>query len=252
MKLGVVTLFPELFDRLLDHSMLARAKQKGLWSLETASPRDFATDVHRTVDDSPYGGGPGMVLKVDVVVAAAESLSTLGQGPVLVMDPAGTPMKQSRVRSLAQEKCVTFICGHYEGMDERVLDVLGAEPVSVCDFVVTGGELPAMMLIDALVRLQPGVLGDPESHEDDSFGEDSLLGFPLYTRPLEFRGHKVSDVMASGHHGKVAELRRLQRLLRTMERRPDLMSQAELTKSDMKLLKKALEAKELEAGLMDD
>lgn len=252
MKLGVVTLFPELFDRLLDHSMLARAKQKGLWSLETASPRAFATDVHRTVDDSPYGGGPGMVMKVDVVVAAAESLSTLGQGPVLVMDPAGTPMKQSRVRSLAQEKSVTLICGHYEGMDERVLDVLGAEPVSVCDFVVTGGELPAMMLIDALVRLQPGVLGDPESHEDDSFGEDSLLGFPLYTRPLEFRGHKVSEVLASGHHGKVAEQRRLQRLMRTLHRRPELLAQADLSRADMKLLKKAIEAEQADPGLKDD
>lgn len=252
MKLGVVTLFPELFDRLLDHSMLARAKQKGLWSLETASPRAFATDVHRTVDDSPYGGGPGMVLKVDVVVAAAESLSTLGQGPVLVMDPAGTPMKQSRVRSLAQEKSVTLICGHYEGMDERVLNVLEAEPVSVCDFVVTGGELPAMMLIDALVRLQPGVLGDPESHEDDSFGEDSLLGFPLYTRPLEYRGHKVSEVLASGHHGKVAEQRRLQRLLRTLQRRPELLAQADLSKSDIKLLKKAIEAEQADPGLKDD
>ncbi len=252
MKLGVVTLFPELFDRLLDHSMLARAKQKGLWSLETASPRSFAKDVHRTVDDSPYGGGPGMVLRVDMVVEAAESLTTLGRGPVLVMDPAGVPLKQARVRELAKEESVTFICGHYEGMDERVLDVLDAEPVSVCDFVVTGGELPAMMLMDALVRLQPGVLGDPESHEDDSFGEDALLGFPLYTRPLEFRGHKVSDVLASGHHGKVAEQRRLQRLVRTLQRRPDLLAQAGLTKADIKLMKKAFEAKQIEAGQKDD
>lgn len=238
MEIGVVTLFAEQVAGGLNHSILARAKAAGLWSLETASPRDFAKDVHRTVDDSPYGGGPGMVLKVDLVVQAAESLKTFGRGPVLVMDPAGTPMTQAKVRRLAAEEAVTIICGHYEGMDERVIAALGAEPVSVCDFVVTGGEMPAMMLIDALVRLLPGVLGDPESHEDDSFGEDSLLGFPLYTRPLEYRGLQVPDVLASGNHGRIAEWRRLERIRRTIQRRPDLLAKADLNPGDLKALEK--------------
>ena len=238
MEIGVVTLFADLVTGGLDHSILSRAKAAGLWSLETASPRDFAKDVHRTVDDSPYGGGPGMVLKVDLVVQATESLGTFGRGPVLVMDPAGAPMTQSRVRRLAGEEAVTIICGHYEGMDERVIAGLGAEPVSVCDFVVTGGEMPAMMLIDAMVRVLPGVLGDPESHEDDSFGEDALLGFPLYTRPLEFRGLQVPEVLASGNHGKIAEWRRLERIRRTIQRRPDLLAKADLKPGDLKALEK--------------
>lgn len=179
-----------------------------------------------------------MVLKVDLVVKAAESLKTFGRGPVLVMDPAGEPLTQARVRQLAKHQAVTIICGHYEGMDERVLSALDAEPVSVCDFVVTGGEMPAMMLIDAMVRLLPGVLGDPESHEDDSFGEDSLLGFPLYTRPLEFRGLNVPEVLASGNHGKIAEWRRLERIRRTAARRPDLLANADLKPGDLKALLK--------------
>lgn len=179
-----------------------------------------------------------MVMKVDLVVQAAEALPTFGRGPVLVMDPAGVPMTQAKVRELSGRKAVTIICGHYEGMDERVIEALGAEPVSVCDFVVTGGEMPAMMLIDALVRLQPGVLGDPESHQDDSFGPDALLGFPLYTRPLEFRGARVPDVLASGNHGKVAEWRRQQCLARTRDRRPDLLAKADLSPADLKALMK--------------
>ncbi len=238
MEIGVVTLFAEQVAGGLDHSILSRAKAAGLWSLETASPRDFAQDVHRSVDDSPYGGGPGMVLKVDLVVQAAESLKTFGRGPVLVMDPAGPLLTQARVRRLAAELAVTIICGHYEGMDERVITALNAEPVSVCDFVVTGGEMPAMMLIDSMVRLLPGALGDPESHEDDSFGEDSLLGFPLYTRPLDFRGLQIPEVLASGNHGKIAEWRRLVRIRRTRERRPDLMARADLTAADLKALLK--------------
>lgn len=238
MDIGVVTLFAEQVEGGLNHSILARAKSAGLWSLQTASPRDYAKDVHRTVDDSPYGGGPGMVLKVDLVTRAAESLSSFGRGPVLVMDPAGHPMTQAKVRRLAAEDAVTIICGHYEGMDERVISALDAEPVSVCDFVVTGGEMPAMMLIDAIVRLLPGVLGDPESHEDDSFGEDSLLGFPLFTRPPEFRGLQVPEVLATGNHGRIAEWRRMERLRRTVERRPDLLAQASLTPADLKALLK--------------
>lgn len=236
MDIGVVTLFPELVEGLLDHSILARAKAAGLWTLATCSPREFAKDVHRTVDDSPYGGGPGMVMKVDLVVQAAEALPTFGRGPVLVMDPAGGPVTQAMVRALSAQSAVTVICGHYEGMDERVIELMGAQPVSVCDFVVTGGEMPAMMLIDALVRLQQGALGDPASHQDDSFGPDALLGFPLYTRPLEFRGAKVPDVLASGNHGKVAEWRRQQCLARTRERRPDLLAAADLTPGDLKAL----------------
>jgi tRNA (guanine37-N1)-methyltransferase len=216
--------------------MMARAQAAGLLQVSCANPRDFARDIHRTVDDSPCGGGPGMVMKPTVAVEAVESLDFPSGSPIFVLDPAGAPLSQSLVRELSAASHWTVLCGHYEGFDERIVDILGARKVAVGDVVLTGGELPALMMIDAAARLIPGVLGDPQSHLDDSHGEDGLLGFPLYTKPVEFRGRHVPEVLLSGNHAKIAEWRRRQQLLRTRTLRPDLFARALLTPKDLKLL----------------
>lgn len=233
---GVVTLFPEMIHGALGHSMMARAQAAGLLQVTCANPRDFTQDVHRTVDDAPCGGGPGMVMKPTVAVEAVESLDFPPNSPVFVLDPAGAPLCQGMVRDLSERSHWTVICGHYEGFDERIVEVLAARKVAVGDVVLTGGELPALMMIDAAARLIPGVLGDPQSHLDDSHGEDGLLGFPLYTKPVEFRGRRVPEVLLSGNHGKIAEWRRREQLNRTRSLRPDLFARARLTPKDLKLL----------------
>ncbi|MBX3109215.1 MAG: tRNA (guanosine(37)-N1)-methyltransferase TrmD [Fimbriimonadaceae bacterium] len=218
------------------HSIMARAAASGAVTFGTQNPRDFATDAHRTVDDSPYGGGPGMVLMAPLVAAAVESCQP-GPGAVVILtDPAGTPFRQFHAEELAQAGHLILICGHYEGVDERVATQVATHVFSIGDFVLTGGEIPALAIADSVIRLLPGVLGSAESHQDDSHSNDGLLGFPLYTRPAEFRGEPVPEVLRSGDHKKIAEWRRRQQLIRTKMRRPDLFARADLHPSDLDLL----------------
>lgn len=215
---------------------MARAVASGTVTFGTQNPRDFASDIHRTVDDSPYGGGPGMVLMAPVVAAAVESCQPGPGTAIILTDPAGTPFRQHHAEELAQTGHIILICGHYEGVDERVATQVATHVFSIGDFVLTGGEIPALAIADSVIRLLPGVLGSAESHQDDSYSNDGLLGFPLYTRPAEFRGEPVPEVLRSGDHKKIAEWRRRQQLARTKMRRPDLFARADLHPSDLDLL----------------
>jgi len=215
----VLTLFPEMFPGPLGHSLTGRALAAGLWRLEARNIRDAATDRHRTVDDSPAGGGAGMVMRADIAAAAIDAAG--GEGPVLCLSPRGRPFTQGRARALAAGPGVTLLCGRFEGIDERVLEARGVEEVGVGDFVMTGGEIAAMALIDACVRLIGGVLGNAESPEEESFSS-GLLEFPHYTRPTEWEGLRIPEVLLSGHHGRIAAWRRSQAERLTRERRPDL------------------------------
>lgn len=217
----VVTLFPEMFPGPLGHSLAGRALSDGAWSLDTVNPRDFATDRHRSVDDTSFGGGPGMVLRPDVIAAALDSLDD--ERPRLVMTPRGRPLQQARVRELADGPGVVLVCGRFEGFDERLIAARGLEEVSVGDVILSGGEPAALILLDACVRLLPGVMGAQESGEDESF-EQGLLEYPHYTRPTEWEGRSVPDVLLSGDHGAIARWRKLQSLAATRERRPDLFA----------------------------
>ena len=235
LRVGFVTLFPEMVSGALSYSILARAQAAAAVEYRTANPRDFATDKHRSVDDTSYGGGPGMVLMAPLVAAALESLAPSNGAAIVLCDPTGERFDQRAAHLLADKGEVVFLCGHYEGMDERVRTKLATHVYSIGDFVLTGGELPALAMADAVVRLLPGVIGDPQSHQDDSH-EGGLLGFPLYTRPEEFIGETVPDVLRSGNHAEIARWRRTQQLLRTRAARPDLFSQANLTADDLPLL----------------
>ena len=233
MKFGFVTLFPELVQSVMQTSIVGRALKAGLITVECSNPRDFATDVHRTVDDNPYGGGPGMVMKVDVVAKALRSLWSTGS--IVLMDPAAPIFTQADAAHFALENSLIFICGHYEGVDERVRSNFCTNTFSVGDFVMTGGELPALCVADSVTRLLPRVLGDPVSHQDDSF-QDGLLGAPAYTRPPEWEGYAVPDVLLSGDHRAIAKWRRTQQLSRTRNARPDLLIRAGLKRDDLDLL----------------
>ena len=231
MQVRVLTLFPEMFDGPLRSSILGRATKDGLLNVELTQLRDFATGRRQSVDDTPYGGGPGMVMKPEPLVAGIEELrarAAAGDGGavprVILMSPQGRLLDNDLAQELSLEKSLIIVCGHYEGVDERVIEELVDDEVSVGDFVVTGGELPAMLLIDAVARFLPGVLGDPESAYRDSFGPewDGMLQGPVYTRPREFRGRSVPEVLMSGDHTRVEEWRREQARKRTRERRPDL------------------------------
>ena len=216
----VLTLFPEMFPGPLDHSIAGKALEDGVWALETVDFRDFASDKHRTVDDAPFGGGPSMVLRPDVVDAALEATAGT-RGPVIYLSPKGRLLDQARVREIAQASAVTLLCGRYEGVDERVTEARGLEEVSLGDFVLSGGEPAAMALIDACVRLLPGVLGNVESLVEESF-ERGLLEYPHYTRPQDWRGRKVPETLLSGHHEKIRAWRLAEAEKITRERRPDL------------------------------
>ncbi len=229
---GFVTLFPEMVQEALSHSIMSRAVAAGAVKFETANPRDFATDKHRSVDDSSYGGGPGMVMMAPLIASALESLKPGPDAAVVLCDPAGLPFDQSVARGLASFTHIVFICGHYEGVDERVRTLLATHVYSIGDYVLTGGELPALVMADAVVRLLPGVLGDPGSHEDDSHA-DGLLGFPLFTRPETFRGERVPGVLLSGDHGAIRKWRRARQINRTRALRPDLFAKADIQKSDV-------------------
>ena len=216
----VLTLFPEMFPGPLGLSLAGRALAEGKWALEAVDIRGFATDRHRTVDDSPFGGGPGMVMRADVVDAAIEGAALPG-APLVYLTPRGEPLTQKRVVSLADGPGVTLICGRYEGLDQRVLDARGAIEISLGDFVLSGGEPAALALIDACVRLLPGVMGQEASLEEESFNR-GLLEYPHYTRPAEWCGRSVPEVLLSGHHEKICAWRTEQAEMITRKRRPDL------------------------------
>ena len=215
----VLTLFPEMFPGPLGHSLAGKALADGLWRLETLDIRSFATDRHRTVDDSPFGGGPGMVMRPDVVDAAIAGAAPTG--PLICFTPRGVPLTQAKVRKLAAAPVITLLCGRFEGIDERVIEARAAEEISLGDFILSGGETAALALIDACVRLLPGVVGAEESLAEESF-ENGLLEYPHYTRPAEWQGRKVPDILLSGHHENVKTWRRHEAERITRERRPDL------------------------------
>jgi tRNA (guanine37-N1)-methyltransferase len=221
MKIDVLTLFPEMFAGPLDVSIVRRARSTGLLDLRVHNLRDYTHDRHQTVDDKPFGGGPGMVLKPEPIFEAVEGLAG-DKTRVILTTPAGRTFDQSIARDLAQCEHLLFICGSYEGVDERVLEALVDDELSVGDYVLTNGGLPAMIVIDAVTRLLPGALGDDESARDESFSR-GLLEYPQYTRPAEFRGMKVPEVLLSGHHAQIEKWREEQAKRRTADRRPDLL-----------------------------
>ena len=221
MKIDVLTLFPAMFAGPLDESIVKRARTKGLLDLTIVNLRDYTHDRHKTVDDRPFGGGPGMVLKPEPIFEAVESLAN-DSTRVLLMSPSGRKFDQALARELAQEKHLLLISGSYEGVDERVIETLVDDEVSIGDFVLTNGALPAMLIVDAVTRLLPGALGDDASSADESFSH-GLLEYPHYTRPAEFRGMKVPEILLNGHHAEIEKWRKEQAKVRTKERRPDLL-----------------------------
>jgi tRNA (guanine37-N1)-methyltransferase len=221
MQIDVITIFPAMLDGFLGASMMKRASQLGAVQFRTINLRDFTSDRHHTTDDRPFGGGPGMVMKPEPLFQAVESVQTPASR-VILMTPSGQPFRQARAEALAREQHLVFICGHYEGVDERVREGLVHEEISIGDYVLTNGVLPAAVVIDAVVRLIPGVLGGEGAAEQESFST-GLLEYPHYTRPAEFRGHKVPEVLLNGDHGEIARWREEQARQRTRERRPDLL-----------------------------
>lgn len=221
MKIDVLTLFPAMFAGPLDESIIMRARKKGLLDLNIHQLRDWTHDRHKTVDDKPFGGGPGMLMKCEPLFAAVESLRR-AETKVILLSPSGRKFSQPIARELAQEKDLLLITGHYEGFDERVREGLADDELSIGDYVLTNGALPAMVVIDAVARLLPGVLGDDASSTDESFSH-GLLEYPQYTRPAEFRGLQVPEVLLNGNHAEIEKWRREQAALRTKEKRPDLM-----------------------------
>jgi tRNA (guanine37-N1)-methyltransferase len=236
LRFDIFTLFPEMFRGPLDESILARARERGLLEIALHNPRDVTTDRHHIVDDYPYGGGAGMVMKPEPLFAAVEaSIEQLAPGgPVILLSPQGRVFTQEIARALAGEPQITLICGHYEGVDERIRQHLVTDEISLGDFVLTGGELAAMALVDAVARLLPGVLAAGSTEEESHTA--GLLEYPHYTRPAEFRGWRVPDVLLSGNHAAIARWRRKESLRRTRARRPDLFARLELTPLDRTLL----------------
>jgi tRNA (guanine37-N1)-methyltransferase len=221
MKIDVLTLFPAMFAGPLDESIIKRARDEGLLDLKIHQLRDYTHDRHKTVDDRPFGGGPGMLLKPEPIFEAVEALGR-ERTRVVLLTPAGRPFTQAIARELAAQEHLLLICGSYEGFDERIREHLADDELSIGDYVLTNGALPAMVIIDTVTRLLPGVLGDDESSQEESFTHE-LLEYPHYTRPADFRGMKVPEVLLSGNHAEIAKWRAEQARLRTQERRPDLL-----------------------------
>lgn len=237
MNIHVLSLFPEMFEGVFGSSILKKAQEKDAVTLTVSDIRDFSDNRHKQVDDYPYGGGAGMVLKPEPMFQAVEQI-TAGRTPrVILMCPQGERFTQKKAEELAQEEELVFLCGHYEGYDERIREYLVTDEISIGDFVLTGGELPAMTVIDAVVRLLPGVLGKADSHILDSFST-GLLEHPHYTRPADFRGMQVPEVLTSGNHAKIEQWREEQSLKRTFVRRPDLLEALNLTDQQKKMLEK--------------
>jgi tRNA (guanine37-N1)-methyltransferase len=223
MKIDVLTLFPEMFSGPLDASIVKRARAGGLLDLRVHNLRDYTHDRHKTVDDKPFGGGPGMLLKPEPIFEAVEALSG-EHTKVILLTPAGRTFSQQIARELSNEKHLLFLCGSYEGFDERIREHLADDELSIGDFVLTNGALPAMVIIDAVARLLPGALGDEQSASDESFSH-GFLEYPHYTRPADFRGMKVPEVLLSGNHAEIEKWRKEQARKRTAERRPDLLQE---------------------------
>jgi len=222
-RFDIVTLFPDFFSSALKSGLLGKALARQIATVNLINPREFTTDKHHKVDDEPYGGGVGMLMKPEPIFAAIESLPTLPRREIILMTPQGETIKQPLLQELATYEQLVVICGHYEGVDERVLHLVTRE-ISLGDFVLTGGEIPALALINGVTRLLPGTVGKAESLKSESF-EDGLLDYPQYTRPAEFRGWKVPDVLRSGNHEKIAQWRYEQQIERTRDRRPDLYAE---------------------------
>lgn len=251
MNFYILTLFPEMVSAGLNTSIIGRAAGRGLLSIQTVNIRDYAFNKHQSVDDYPYGGGAGMLMQAEPVYLAYEAVAKSiqnrrreagdeeleGRKPrVVYLSPQGAVFSQKMAEELAREEDLVFLCGHYEGIDERVLEEVVTDHVSIGDYVLTGGELPAMVMVDAISRMVPGVLGNQESGSCESF-EGNLLEYPQYSRPEEWRGRRVPEVLLSGHHKNIEAWRRQQSILRTRERRPDLLAQAELTEKEREWLK---------------
>lgn len=219
LKAKIFTIFPELFPGFLGYSLTGRALEEGIWSVETVNIRDYATDKHGSVDDTPCGGGAGMVMRPDILGHALKA--NYRGGKILAMSPKGKPLTQEMVRAYAEEDEINIVCGRFEGIDERVIEAFEIEEVSIGDYILTGGEQAAQILLDAVVRLLPGVLGNAESTMSESF-EDNLLEYPQYTRPTEWEGRRVPEILLGGHHQKIENWRKEQAMKTTQERRPDL------------------------------
>jgi tRNA (guanine37-N1)-methyltransferase len=242
MKFDILTLFPEMFE-VFNYSIIKRAREKGIIEIHVYNIRDYSTNKHRKVDDYPYGGGAGMVMQAEPIYNAVEHVEKLyGYKPfTILMSPRGKKFNQDMAKDLSKKEHIMLICGHYEGLDERIMPLVDME-ISIGDFILTGGEIATMAIVDSVSRLIPKVLSREESFEDESFS-DNLLEYPQYTRPEEFRGMRVPDVLLSGHHENIRKWRRYQSLKITKERRPDLLKKAKLSKEDIELLNKINEEK---------
>jgi tRNA (guanine37-N1)-methyltransferase len=250
MRIDVLTVLPGLFDCFLREGIIGKALQSGKVEVNVVNIRDFALDKHKVVDDVPYGGGPGMVLKPEPIFRAYEELTKEGEKPyVILTEPWGETFNQEMALEFSKRERLLIICGRYEGVDERVKTLVDKE-VSIGDYVLTGGELPAMVIMDAVIRLLPGVLGNEESLKADSFMDRGLLGYPNYTRPAEFRGMKVPEVLLSGHHKRIELWRKEQSLRKTLQRKPEVIERLKkegmLTKEELRILEKI--EKELQGG----
>lgn len=244
LRFDILTIFPGMFAGPFSETILKRAQEKGLVVIDVHNIRDYAVDRHKTTDDYPFGGGAGMVMKPEPLFTAVEAVlrrareQGIERSEVILLTPAGRLFKHSVAQELASRQHLVLICGRYEGVDERVREALVTDEISVGDYVLSGGEIPAMVVVDATSRLVPGVLGAAESAEEESFAR-GLLEYPQYTRPADFRGMKVPDILLSGNHAAIAKWRREQSLIRTLRRRPELLSEAELTEADLAFLRRA-------------
>jgi tRNA (guanine37-N1)-methyltransferase len=241
-RIDILTLFPEMFAGPFDASIVARAGESGALEILLHNPRDYTSDRHHVVDDYAYGGGPGMVMKPEPLFACVEAVRTMNEAPgrVILLTPQGRLLDHDLVAELAREPRLILICGHYEGVDERVRESLADEEISIGDYVLSGGEPAAIVLVDALARHQPGVLGSELSLEEESHAQ-GLLEYPQYTRPAEYRGMAVPEILLSGHHAEIAKWRRRQSLLRTARRRPDLLASAQLSDEERRIVEAANE-----------
>jgi tRNA (guanine37-N1)-methyltransferase len=242
MRIDILSLFPGVFVSPLNESIMKRAREQGLVNIVVHDIRDYTHDKHHTTDDYPYGGGPGMVLKPEPIFEAAETIQQqLGvtETPLILLTPQGRLFSQAVAQELARQPHLMLICGHYEGLDERVCEHLATDQISIGDYILSGGELPAMVVVDAIVRLIPGVLGSEDSASNDSYS-DGLLEYPQYTRPPSYRGWMVPSVLLSGNHGEVAQWRRCQAIMRTAKRRPDLLEKVNIRDEERKWISENL------------
>lgn len=244
MRIDILTLFPDMCNAYLSESIIGRARKAGKVQIECIDIRNYTKDKHRRVDDTPYGGGMGMIMQVEPVFDCFEALcNEIGERPHLIyLTPQGKTLTQQRVKELSKMNNIALLCGHYEGIDERVIEELQPEEISVGDYVLTGGELPALILADSISRMLPGVLSDDECFTEESHFS-SLLEYPQYTRPYEWHGRRVPDVLLTGHHANVEKWRREQSLERTLERRPDMLEKADLSKKDREFLEELKQRK---------